>query len=125
MQQCDANAIHDCLLTICRLDSVLAKAGFISRVNRYLMLGYEVAYNRIGHRLRGLDARLAVALDFDDVALLARERGRQRIEVRLGRGRKGCESRSELHRSRGDGLVLVEIAYGVAKRIGTGAGIAG
>ena len=59
MQQCDANAIHDCLLTFCRLDSVLAKTCLVNPVDRYLMLGYEVA-----------DDRMAIACEVWTPALL-------------------------------------------------------
>ncbi len=88
------------------------------------MLGYEVADNRVGHRLRGLHARLAVTLHLDDVTLLAGEGGRERIEIRLARRPKRRASRGELHRGRRDGLVLVELANRVAECIGAGAGIA-
>jgi len=43
VQQCDANAIHDCLLTLCWLDGILAKTCLVDPVDRYLMFGYEIA----------------------------------------------------------------------------------
>ncbi len=84
MEQRHADAVRKGLVAVCgRGLGVLAEAAAVDAVDGNLMLGDQVADDGVSHGLRGLDAGLAVALDFDDVALLAFELGGYVVEVRL------------------------------------------
>src|ERR1700722_16018411 len=89
------------------------------------MLGDQVTDDRVGHRLRGLDAATAVALHLDDVSLLAAQLGGNVIQISFSLGPEDGAARSEGNGGRGDGLVLVEIAYRAIERGGAVAGVGG
>ncbi len=89
------------------------------------MLGYQVADDGVSHCLRGLNASLAVALDFDDVTLLACQLSGDVVKIRLCLGAEGGASRDEGYVGRSDGLILIEVGDGSVERRGAVAGCAG
>jgi hypothetical protein len=126
VEQGHADAVHEDLLAVCRGGfGVPAEAAAVDAEDGNLVLGDQVANDRVSHGLRGRDASAAKALDFDDVALLAFELGGDVIEASLALGAETGAAGGEGNFGRAYGRILVEVLDSSVEGSGAVAGVTG